>query len=364
MNDPRSETDAHPLFNFWTIYALVFLALSLGCVADDLALDVGEIGVCGVSTDRAGEQRGLAGYLGFYHDSNAPKYSADYYQEFEPDIVEGAFNTYFVSHWDSGENARIESVTTSDPDVVWVAEVYESAFVVEAIRPGSVEIQVSTESGISDRIELYVSGLDRVDQRHCCVENQRAYYLTDSDIEVPITFYDRSGQDAIGFGLFPFEVSDEDNLSWLSGVEDPTDLHLRTGRHTGNVTLTPTVDGAPLTLELLSPDQVDGISVQWEEFDYTRGEWLVGGVLHRNSTPICAGDYPMRVEVLSPETCILRDNAGSPVSRVEIFADEVAYLEERRTSGECDVRVELLDRDDGSVLVSQDDSRRFGTSER
>jgi hypothetical protein len=339
------------------------LILSLGCVAGDQNVSVGEIGVCGSSTEQWAEGRGQAGYLGFYHAVNALDMTTDpSYYEFNPYLVEGSFGTFFVAHWSTGEPVRVVDVSSSDPQVIAVDTVYadQGLFDLEAIRPGVAEIRVETDAGIADRIELVVSELARVEFDHCCATGSNAYYLTDSEIEIPVTYYDSFGDTPMGFGRFPFRISDEQNLEWLPGIADPADLHLRTGKLATNVTLTPTVPGDPLTLELVSPSEVDGISVHWEPDPYASGLWFVGGVLHRNDTPLCAGKYPMRVESLTPNVCQLVTPTNQLATRLEIAGDQTALVEEL-SSGDCDLNVELLD-DSGRVVIDQESTESFGRS--
>ncbi len=344
---------------FWPIYAAAIILMSLGCVAGDQNAVVGELGVCGASTEQWSEGRGQTGFLGFYHAVNAYDLTVDSaYYDFDPFLLEGAFGSYYVSHWETGEPARIVEVSTSDPEVIAIDAVYESSFDVEAIGVGAAEIRVETDAGVADRIELIVGDLASVDFEHCCTTSQRAYYLTNSEIEIPVTYYDSYGDTPIGFGRFPFDVSDEGNLTWLDDVADPTDLHLVTGNQPTSVTLTPRVAGDPLTVELIRPSEVDGISTHWEPDPYASGLWFVGGVLHRNRTPICAGKYPMRVETLSPEICALVSPSNSLRNRMEIFADETALVEERR-SGTCRMLVQLLD-EDGRVVLEKETVQDFG----
>jgi hypothetical protein len=339
------------------------LLFSLGCVAGDQNVSVGELGVCGASSEQWTEGRGDTGFLAFYHAVNAYDMTTDpAYYEFDPFLVEQSFGTYYVAHWSTGEPARIVDVSTSDPEIVAIDTVYadQGIFDVAAVGPGAAEIRVETDAGVADRIELIVTDLARVEFDHCCATGPTAYYLTDSDIEIPVTYYDSYGETPIGFGRFPFRISDEDNLTWRPDVADPADIHLRTGKRAKNVTLTPRVVGDPLTLELISPSEVDGISVHWEPDRYTSGVWFVGGVLHRNERPLCAGKYPMRLESLTPNICQLVSPADRLVSRLEIAGDEKVLLEERG-SGECELMVQLLD-DDGRVVIEQESTEEFGRS--
>jgi hypothetical protein len=361
MIDDSNTEENRSWSYFWPVWGAAMLILSLGCVAGDQNVSVGEIGVCGASAEQWSEGRGETGYLGFYHAVNAYEMTTDPgYYEFDPYLLEGSFGSYYVSHWSTGEPVRIVDVRSSDPDVLAVDTIYtdQGLFDIEAIRPGVAEIRVETDAGVADRIEFVVSELDEVAFNHCCSSSSNAFYLTDSEIEIPVTYYDRYGETPIGFGRFPFRISDEDNLTWIPDRADPTDIHLRTGKRARSVTLTPTVAGAPLTLDLISPSDVDGISVHWEPDRFASGLWFVGGVLHRDNTPICAGKYPMRVETLSPSVCQLVTPDNYLVNTLEISGDQTALVEQRN-SGDCEVAVQLLD-DNGRVVVEQEDSESFG----
>lgn len=347
-----------PKHLFWWIWGSAMLLFSLGCVAGDQNVNVGEIGICGSDAEHWGEGRGQAGYLAFYHSVDAVDLTTDPgYYEFDPYLMEGSFGTYYVSHWQTGEPARIVDVRSSDPDVISISALYDGSFDVEAVSPGSAELRVETDAGVSDRIELYVTDLDQVAFNHCCADSSHAYYLTGSEVEIPVTYYDSYGETPIGYGRFPFRISDETKLSWIAGVPDPADIHLKTGERAGNVTLTPTVSGAPLTLELIAPSEVDGISVHWKADPYASGLWFIGGVLYRGNTPLCAGKYPMRVETLTPSVCQLVDSDNRLAARLNVNGDQSALIEER-SDGECRVNVQLLD-DRGGVVLEQEASREF-----
>jgi hypothetical protein len=341
---------------FWLIYAAAIFLFSLGCVAGGSKnVEVGAIGICGTSAEHWGEGRGEAGYLGFYHAVDAVDLSSNpLYYQFNPFLMEGSFGTYYVSHWATGEQARIVEVTSSNPGVIAVAPIHQSDqdyFDVAAIRPGTAELTVQTALGTADRLVLTVTDLASVDAGHCCATSSRAMYLTGSEVEVPVTYFSSYGETPIGFGRLPFEISDESRLTWLSGAPDPANLHFKTGGDAGIVTLNPVVPGEPITMELVAPRDLDGISVHWQPDPASVTQWFVGAVLYVDDMPLCAGKYPMRATSQTPNICRFINADAQSVSRIDFAGDETVLVE-AFSSGDCAVTVQLLD-DQGQAIRSQ-----------
>ncbi|AWV89850.1 hypothetical protein [Bradymonas sediminis] len=350
-NPPNPAKNAR---SFWYIYALVVVILSIGCVAGDDE-EIGEIGVCGGGMEQWSEGRGEGGYLGFYHAINAVDSTSNpFYYEFNPRVIAGGYNTYYVSHWGTGEPARIAQVVSSNPDVIAVGALHQSNqdyFDIQARNPGVAEVTVYTALGAADRIRLYVSDISRVDAYHCCTTSNRARYLTNSEIEIPVNYSSASGERPIGFGILPLDISNNSRLEWLHSVPDPSDLHFLTGPRSGQVTLEPHISGQPLTIDLVAPEDVDGISPHWKPDSASAHQWFVGAVLHQNHEPICAGKYPMRVTTQTPHVC---DLIGPDSQAYEVYhfpGDETVLVDTFR-NGECELLFELLD-DRGNVLVSK-----------
>lgn len=344
---------------FWFIYGAAALILSFGCVAGDQDDEIGEIGVCGFGAERWGEARGDAGYLAFYHALNSHDLSSSpRYYEFNPLIAEGTFSTYFVSHWNTGEPARVVEVTSSDPSVIAAVPVQQSNqtyFDVDAIRPGTADITVRTQLGTADRIRLTVTDLASIDGYHCCTSSDHALYLTDTDIEIPVTYISSYGETPIGFGWLPFEVGDESLLQWRAEVGDPADIHFRTGSRAGTTTLRPRVSGRPITVGLVEPEELDDISVHWHPDRADSGQWIVGATLLHNDEALCAGKYPMRATSRTPRVCRFVDADGYSVDSLDFEGDQTLLLQLIR-EGECTLDVELLDRRGRRVLEKR--SRR------
>jgi|GEM_PF-6108021 len=350
INTPNSPKSS-PVF--WYFYALAILILSLGCVAGDQDTVVGEIGVCGSSLERWSEASGQRGQLGFYHARNAVASNSNPgYYPFNPFVIGGSFNTYYVSHFQTGEAARITRVTTSNPSVIGVIPLNQSNqdfFDIEARHPGEADITIETGLGMIDRIRLVVTDIARVDAYHCCADSSRARYLTNSEIEVPLTYRSSYGEQPIGFGIFPFDISDSSRLEWLGGVPDPNDLHFVTGSRPGTVTLKPQIAGPSLSIELIRPSDVDGISPHWKVDDSSVRYWIVGAVLYEKNAPICAGKYPMRVTTQTPEVCDLVGPDGQGYRVYHFAADETVLVDAFRND-DCKLRFELLDEHERVVL--------------
>lgn len=347
---------------FWCIYALVILILSLGCVAGDQEPAIGEIGVCGSSLEQWSEASGRHGNLGFFQVQNAVVSNRNPGAlPFNPFVIGGGFNTYYVSHLQTGEPARIARVTTSNPNVIGVLPLQQSNqdyFDIEARHPGEADITIETALGMIDRIRLVVTDIARVDAYHCCSDSSRARYLTNSEIEVPLTYQSSYGERPSGFGVFPFDISDHRRLEWLGGVPDPNDLHFRTGSRPGTVTLKPQIAGPSLSIELIRPSDVDGISPHWQVDDASVRNWIVGAVLYAKNAPVCAGKYPMRVTTQTPAVCDLVGPDGLGY-RVYHFAADETVLVDAFQNDDCKLRFELLD-EHGRVVVEQTSVKDLG----
>lgn len=344
---------------FWLIYGLAILIISIGCVAGDDTDEIGEIGVCGSSAEHWGEERGQSGALGFYHALNANDLTSNpLYYQFNPLVVSQSFSTYYVSHWSTGEPARVVDATSSNPDIISIAPLNQSNqtyFDIEAIRPGEAEITIYTALGNADRIRLIVTDLNRVDANHCCSDSTNARYLTNSEVELPVSYQSSRGERALGFGILPYDVSDPTKLEWLAGVPDPSDLHFITGDQAGEVTLTPRISGNPVTMELIKPDDVDGITPHWEPDAAYSNQWFVGAVLYENNTAICAGKYPMRVTTKTPNICDLISPDNQPYRSVEFAADETVLVRTYQDE-ECELEFELFD-ERGQIIHSETSSK-------
>ncbi|MFW5968133.1 MAG: hypothetical protein ACOCV2_11475 [Persicimonas sp.] len=342
--------------HFWLVYGAAVVLLSLGCVSSDMK--VGEIGVCGDGATQWTEQRGENGSLGFHHIDYGTEISSEpRYFSFNPLVLEGFYQVYYVSYWSDGSDALIDYVETSDSSVLEVTDVGDDWFEVYAHYPDYAEITVETEDGYRDRIELEATRLDRVEFSHCCTDGGRATYLTDSEVSIPVTYRDEYDDAALGYGEFPFEISDEGNLTVID-TDDPSAVHLETGSRPDTVDLMPTVGGSNLTLDLIDHSDVDGLSVDFVRDDVSSGVWFVGGVPYHDSEPICAGRYPMSLETLTPENCELVDDNNNLTTQVDINADEYAMLESYTTSDKCRIRAELFD-DRGSSVVTNRVSERL-----
>ena len=361
MKNDAPQADANFLDSwFWYAYGGVLLVLIFGCQAGEtIDKEIGQIGMCGASAQQYGEAAGFSQNLAFYHSTNATKITADSeYLDFNPYIPVGAYNTLFVSYWETGEAAEILEVTTSNPSIVAIDTVYESSIVVEATGTGVADITVRTTSGLEDTIEVIATDIDRVEFNHCCRHENTALYLTDTEIEVPVTYYDRDGERPIGYGKLPAKIRDDTILTWLYDAEDPVDLHFKTGPDPGTARLTPEDDGDTLNIETIAPRAVDGISVHVDKDHYVSGTWLVGGVLYQDDTPICAGKYPMRLETDTPSVCEFVDAQGYLTTSVELAGDQVGVLEQHR-SEDCEIVAQLLDSA-GDVVVQQRHTEAFG----
>lgn len=357
MLEQRTEgADEASSDHFWLMYGLAILLLSLGCVGSDM--DVGEAGVCGDSATQWTERQGDERTLGFHHVEHGRELSTQpRYFSFNPRIPEGYYNDYEVSYWDDRTDARLDYVESSDRTVLDVEIVEDNWFEVYARQPGTAELEVVTTDGYTDYLELEVTDLDRVDPEHCCTNGERATYLTNSEIQIPVDYRDRSGDRAIGYGDFPFEISDESRLEWRN-VNDPSSLILETGSRSGQVELAPTVDGSPVSIDLIEPDDVDGISIDWVEDDVEPDIWFVGPVLYQDSEAICSGNYPVTLETRTPETCELLDADGRAYTWLDVNADEEVMVRSYTRNDRCRIRAELYD-EHGDLVLDQTSSERL-----
>ncbi len=160
----------------------------------------------------------------------------------------------------------VQDASTDDNSVISVETFSSNRVILEAKGEGAVLVEVSAKvpSGevLRDSINMLAAIPEVLELRHSCTGNaEPAKYLIGTDgALVSFDMKKKNGQNVIGYGYFPIELSGDAELVLNRTTTDQANFHFNIGTTPGRATITSTIDDASIDLDIVSPGDIDGIN--------------------------------------------------------------------------------------------------------
>lgn len=296
---------------------------------------------------------GKEGLLSFAY--TGPGDSAD----FNRPVAVGAYQELRVR-----EAVNLHSVTLleagADPEGIFlVHEVRDHAMVLHAESEGRTEISATARladgTEVTDYVDLRAREASRLSLNHGCTDQTRGHYLTDSRILVPFGLFAVNDERLTGYGYHPFEIAPDDVLDLKADHPGQFNLHFQTGSEPGLAVLTPEIDGEPLEIALVHPEDIDGIEVRGNQDARVNHRAILWPLLSVGDDPVCQTYLDFTIEVLTADVCSLH-TAGlpdDPENEEETISPGGLISVEGRSPGECRVLFSVDDVNAGEGLSTE-----------
>ncbi len=216
----------------------------------------------------------------------------------------------------SGDDSPIEltSVESSDTTVMDAALNGGNSLTVTGVGDGNVLISVKgagPEGDQSDSVNLNVRVPEVHRLSHTCtnfngVDATDYAYLAGQPVYVPFEFEMDNGQPVIGYGYYPISIDEGATLDESHQGSQYMRLDLGTA---GLTTLTSDIDGTTLELNIVDPEDIDGVL---QPFAFVLEDIDVGDVNpfyvlpSAAGMPVCQADTQVQVASLTPDICDVR----------------------------------------------------------
>ena len=275
---------------FGTSLALVGLYLAIGCT----------------STTTGNE-----GNLDFSYTAD------DDIRNFNKPIAVGAKLELRVHETGTRLEVDVEDATSDDNDTLAVETFARNRIILEGVGEGPALIEVTAKvpggEVLTDSVNMLAARPDILELRHSCTGDAGpAKYLVGTDgALISYDFKKSNGQDVIGYGYFPFEVSGDAELTLNQTSTDQANFHFDIGTMPGTATIASTLDESTIDLDIVLPGDIDGI----EGNPSAVLRLSVGDTRYFSFWPTVAGDRvcqseeEVQAETSTPEICTVRATA-------------------------------------------------------
>jgi hypothetical protein len=233
--------------------------------------------------------------------------------DFNKPIAVGASLDIEVADVAASLPVSLTAASTSDEAVLTVGAYEGHVVTVTGVADGEARLFVegTTSAGelLPDSIDLLVREPEVLRLAHTCTgQDGTAAYLAGQRVWVPFDLETGNGQSVIGYGLYPVTVSGE-GAALNAAESDQTWMAFDTTA-AGTVTLASAIDDAALTMEVVSPEQIDGVA---QPIPFVVEDIDVGDTnafyVHPTAggATVCQGDTAKTVVSDTPDVCDVRD---------------------------------------------------------
>lgn len=314
-------------------------------------------GAAALATGCVSETTGAEGNLEFRYSTT------DDLNNFNKPIAVGAKLELRVYDAGTGSDrdAPVTEVTSSDPEVLSVEPGGGNTVIVEAVGEGSAEIQVTAEvDGAEefDRITMRGAAPEVFKTSHLCREGsaRRAAYLTQQDIFIPFDLELEDGQSVIGYGYYPVMFDPAEAIMLDADVRDQDFLHLTTSDQIGVVTMSTSVDGTELELELVEEGAIDDAQLADEDPAGVGQTELYQLLPSTAGSPICQARAEFTVSSTSPDICDVSKLAEDSQSETDLgeLTRRPGWIEvEGKAVGTCTFEVTFPNGAEGAGVTTE-----------
>lgn len=241
--------------------------------------------------------------------------------DFNKPIAVGATLEVSVSDVGSDRPVELSAAAFDDPNVLSVESFSGNQVILKGIGAGgallSVEGTTADGEALTDSVNFLAAVPEVMKLRHSCTTEATAAYLAGSQIWVPFELEMENGQPVIGKGVYPVDASDTEALALDTTRSSQTHLHYDVSGTAQSATLTPSIGGDALSIEIAEASAIDGIAdpIDFAGEDIDAGETAAFYVLPKvGDATVCQANANKTVTSDTPEVCSVRDRdaeAGS-----------------------------------------------------
>ena len=247
----------------------------------------------------------------------------------------------------------IISAASLDPDTLAVVQTEPTFVIVEALAPGVTGVEVTAIVGedgerVRDTLTIETREAERVSIARACATSDGGPFLADSRIALPFEMTGEDGAALTGWGFYPVEVAPPGAVEIDPEASATIHLPLRTTGYLGQVDLSSSLGGEPLSLDVVSEGEIEGAFLEGGE---RANEVVAGGsrdvrvVPIVRERPLCQGEPGREVQVLTPEVCTI----GQAAQRGSIDPSTLVRVE-GLARGACQIAVRYPRAADGQGI--------------
>lgn len=255
---------------------------------------------------------------------------------------------------------ELTTVESSDPSVLEVVSFSGDTITLEGKGDGSAEISVEAQFDNTgeikpDAVDMRAATPDEVKLWHECRPQSETYgiYQQGTDFRVPFDLKLDDGNDVIGYGYYPVELSPDTLLTLDENEESQTWLFLNGADMAGAGEIASSLDSAVLDVELVPVSDFDGIE---RASDRKVGLDEDTAVLHRPtvvSVPVCQSKADFSVGNLTPDICDA-ERASNIEDVADTFYTGTGWVSIRpKERGTCRYEVNYPDANGGTGLTQE-----------
>ncbi|MFB6350602.1 MAG: hypothetical protein ABEN55_05070 [Bradymonadaceae bacterium] len=268
----------------------------------------------------------------------------------------------------SSSNGKVEvtNVASNKSSVIAVegfAQKEKNSFVLSAKSAGTADITVDVKKAdgttVSDGFTLEAREAKKIELSHPCGEsssNTKPVYLTGQTVAVEKTLYGPNGDELTGRGLNPVDVSGPSSGAALADpAGDSNLLNVATGDTAGTITLSPTIGGKDLKLDVKDESKID--TVEWLggssssnskpmllPMDKSKDEGVMFPTFEIGGRPVCKGEVSLSVDNKTPDVCSAAtehpDNPGAMFAEYGDMHTTVKLTAKKQAMCKFDVSVD------------------------
>lgn len=257
--------------------------------------------------------------------------------DFNKPIAVGATLEVSVSDVGSDRPVELSAAAFDDPNILAVDSFSGNEVILKGIGEGGALLSVegTTADGevLTDSVNFLAAVPEVLKLNHTCTSDRTAAYLAGSEIWVPFELEMENGQPVIGKGVYPVDAAAPEALALDTSRSTQTHMLFDLSATAQSATLTPSIGGDALTVEIAEAGAIDGIAdpIDFAGEDIDAGEKAAFYVLPKvGEATVCQANVNKTVTSETPEICTVRDREA------EAGSYESGWFEvEGLAEGEC-----------------------------
>lgn len=238
-------------------------------------------------------------------------FADDDIRNFNKPIAVGAKLELRVKQTGTGADVTLKDALSDDNGVLSIETFTGNRLVLVGEGEGGATIEVSAQvlngEVVTDSVNMLSAVPDVLELRHSCGQDAN-YFVDTEEILIGYDFKKSNGQDVIGFGYFPIELTGDATVTLDTTSADQAAFHFAVGSMPGTATIESTIDDTKLALGIVLPSEVDGLevgggtqlAVQAGSSRYIRVYPTVGG------DRVCQSKIELTASSDTPDICDVR----------------------------------------------------------